>query len=90
MPHRTLLRLETRRSGRADLQDTLVVDHCSMRVIELPPDGGLGSEPRRELPSVVGLLAALVIAGCLLFIVDDGGEPASPALGTAPAATAQG
>lgn len=90
MHHSPFARLENRRTCRSNLPDSLVVEHGSMRVIELPPVYGVEPAPPRELPPVVGLLAALVIVASLLFIAHDGGEPASPALGTAPAATSQG
>lgn len=90
MSHRPFMHLESHRSCRPDFQDTLVVDYGSMRVIELPPARVDVAMPRRELPPAAGLLAALVIAGSLLYIAHDDTPPADPAMGVAAAAQAQG
>lgn len=90
MSYLPFVRLETHGTCRADLQDTLVVDYGSMRVIELPPARVDVAMPRRELPPAAGLLAALVIAGSLLDIVHDDTPPAHPAMGAAAAPRAQG
>lgn len=91
MPHRPFMRLESHHSCRPEFQGNFVVEHGSMRVIELPPVHLDEAMPRRELPPAVGLLATLVIAASLLFIAHDGDvPPTDPALSVVPAATPQG
>lgn len=75
---------------RPAFQDTLTLDLDAPRVIALPPQVRHPLPARRELSSRVGLLAALVIAGCLLYIVHDDTPPTDPAMGAAVLAKAQG
>lgn len=75
---------------RTAFQDTLPLDLDAPRVIALPPSARHALPARRELSTRVGLLAALVIVGCLLYIAHDDTPPADPAMGTAALAKAQG
>lgn len=75
---------------RPAFQDTVVLDPDEQHLIELTPRSRRVLPPRRELSTRVGVLAALVIAGSLLYIVHDDTAPVEPALGAAPGVASQG